>query len=738
MILNLDVQCLQGHKGVRRIAEHQVEEVAQEIFRRLYTCIDCGSNMMMVGTETHKGSTEGLFICPNHGAERREFPAQFLGHVTLAGSEVNPNTSIRNSFRCDECGLIYSITDIQEKGGILEASVKCANGHKDTKYLAPHMDEGLLKSILQRIAHCDRCGLPGHLSGVEERKRNSRLHVVCPTHGVTKKQVPTEFIGKIQESVAEIPEDAVIRAMLTSSKCERPLVIREIEEAPNGYKFKTLCPGHGNTGDFVTPVDWRERNRRLITQSTLSCNECGLQTQILDARKKKKGTQFRVVCPTHGVMLRNAPHDVYSIIEETSHHLDKLPSLIRSLTCEKCGIPLSLRDVETKRGIVEFDMDCRNGHKTKRFLAPDINQATLVGLYKNLYKCPECYDPVDLVYTKPEGRETRVVLLCPLHGKQVLDVPDDHAEAMQLAYDEIKADRLKPRIEAVHEEPEAELESSSESLESSSKEVHIARGCEVVGGKFDFKVKVTNTTGFVITNVTVSIVAYPQDCMELGGESSKTISRIEVGGFRSPLFTFYPTKDCVQGKVVATVSYIDFRDQLHTLQVEPYLIRSVCDLLKPTKATSQQFDLILGNLTKAGEEQILEWNPRILFTKAEKLLPVKNFHIIDTDEKVLSGHFIGTIRGFAEGKYTGKKVAVIFLISGPENGRTATVKMEALGEDIAMLPTTIDELSETIDSWICLRCGAPLDPEQVEDLGLRKPIRCKYCSHTLTLGLYLM
>ncbi|MFW9850433.1 MAG: hypothetical protein ACFFF4_14970, partial [Candidatus Thorarchaeota archaeon] len=194
----------------------------------------------------------------------------------------------------------------------------------------------------------------------------------------------------------------------------------------------------------------------------------------------------------------------------------------------------------------------------------------------------------------------------------------------------------------------------------------------------------------------------------------------------------------VQGKIVATVSYIDFRDQLHTLQVEPYLIRSVCDLLQPTKKTAKEFDLLLGDLTKTDQEQTLDWNARVLFTKAEKLLPAKNFHVIDTDERIVGDQFIGTIRGYAVGKFTKKKVAVIFLIAGAENGRHSSVKVEALGDDIAMLPTTIDELAETMDSWICLRCGAPLDTEQVEELGKRTPIRCKYCSHTLTMGLYLM
>ncbi|MFW9769291.1 MAG: hypothetical protein ACFFEM_10760, partial [Candidatus Thorarchaeota archaeon] len=316
------------------------------------------------------------------------------------------------------------------------------------------------------------------------------------------------------------------------------------------------------------------------------------------------------------------------------------------------------------------------------------------------------------------------------------DIPPDHAEAMQMAYDEMQEDKVKPPTEAPEPKPAETLEVSDEPA-GVNHGVQVLRGCEIVGGKFDFKVKVKNDSGYVITNVTVSMIAYPRDCMELAGENVKTISRIEVGGFRSPQFTLYPTKDCVQGKVVATVSYIDFLDQLHTVNVEPFLIRSVCDLLQPLKETSRTFELVLMGLEKTQQEQTLDWNAQVLYTKAEKILPAKNFHIVDAEEKLVSGEFIGTIRGYAEGKYTQKKVAVVLLISGPENGRHSTVRVEALGEDVSMLPTTIDELADTMDSWVCLRCGAPLEIEQVEKLGRRLPVRCKYCTHSLTIALYL-
>ncbi len=736
-ILTLNVRCLNGHKGVRRIAEHQANEIAGDVFSRMLTCLECGRDMSQLGTDIHEGIAESIFLCPVHGPQVREFPSQYLGPITIAASDVDPTQAILDSFHCPECGQLSAISEIESRNGMLVMELRCANGHKSKRYIPSQLDESIMKKLLQRLVNCDKCGLPGHIADSEDRRKATRLHVVCPTHGITKKDIPSDFEEQVKEAVSEIPDDAVVRAMLTTTNCRLPLAIISIEDHKMGYKFKTECPGGGSVPDMIVQMKWNEPTNRLITKSLLTCGECGLLTHILDVRKRRKATEFRIVCPIHGVMKRDVSRDIFDIIREEEPKLDRIPSIIRSMNCTKCNSTLYLRDVEEKRGLIEFELDDKNGHRTKRFFVPKLPKETLVDVYKNMFQCPECHNPLDLVYTTPGSRESRVVLLCSLHGKYVLDVPHDHAEAYKLAYDEILQDRAKPPEEAIEEEPKMELEPEVKSIDTLRPGIHVFRGCEIIGGKFDYKVKIQNDTEYVITNVTVSIVAYPMDCMDLGGESVKTISRIEVGGFRSPQFTFYPTKDCVQGKVVATVSYIDFKDQLHTLQVEPYIIRSVCDLLQPSEKSTKEFDMILGSLTETHQEQTLDWNPQVLFTKAEKLLPAKNFHIVDKEEKIAGGQFIGTLRGFAEGKYTQKKVAVVFLITGPEHGRHASLKVEALGEDIAMLPTTIDELADTMDSWICLRCGAPLLPEQIEELGKRTPIRCVYCSHTLTIALYL-
>jgi len=736
-ILTMHVQCLKGHKSIRRLSEHQANDMAPEVFKKLYTCTECGSFMTNIEERGQGNNIESLFLCPIHGPQKREFPRSFHAMVELAGGDVDSPRSIIDSFRCSQCGLVYAVNEIDQRQGVLEVETRCANGHKTTRYLPSSLDTELLKKILQRVVHCDRCGLPGHITEVERRGNTTRLTKACPIHGTTKKEILSTHVDLLKEAVSEIPEDAVVKSSLTAHDCRLRLAIRSIEESKQGYKLKCVCPGTKDTSDRVLPLTWNESVIKRIATALLTCDDCGQLTHILDKKKTKKKVGFRIVCPTHGVMTREVPPDVFKLVKAYEPSIDRMPSIVRSLSCEKCSMPVNVRDVEERRGLVEFDVECRNGHRSKRLFVPGLDLETLTGLYKRLYQCPECYESLDLVDIEPRGREDRVVLLCTLHGKTVLDIPPDHAEAMRNAYNEIQEDKITPPVEAPEPHPSEELEVVSTPSPTSESEIEVLRGCEIVGGKFDFKVKIKNDSGYVITNVTVSIVAYPQDCMELAGETVKTISRIEVGGFRSPQFTLYPTKDCVQGKIVATVSYIDFLDQLHTMSVEPYLIRSVCDLLTPSKKTTEAFNLVLTGLDKTQQEQTLDWNAQVLFTKAEKILPAKNFHIVDTEERLVGGEFIGTIRGYAEGKYTQKKVAIIILISGPENGRHSNVKVEALGEDVAMLPTTIDELADTMDSWVCLRCGAPLEIEQVEEMGRRLPIRCKYCTHTLTIALYL-
>jgi parallel beta-helix repeat protein len=226
--------------------------------------------------------------------------------------------------------------------------------------------------------------------------------------------------------------------------------------------------------------------------------------------------------------------------------------------------------------------------------------------------------------------------------------------------------------------------------------IKVLRGSEIVGGKYEYKVKIQNDSEYVINRVSVSIVSYPEDCMKLEGNRMKSISMIEPEGFRSPQFVFTPTKDCVKGQVQATVSYVDHENRLRTTQTEPYVIRSVCDLLKPLEKSVEEFELLLYEMAAKSGEHTVGRSPEAVFSEAREFLPERNFHMIEIVEDTSNGEFKGSIRGLAVGKYTGRKVAIRVFITGPIDGEEAQVLIEALSDDEAMLPITIEEIAEEL------------------------------------------
>lgn len=224
--------------------------------------------------------------------------------------------------------------------------------------------------------------------------------------------------------------------------------------------------------------------------------------------------------------------------------------------------------------------------------------------------------------------------------------------------------------------------------------VEVFRGCAAIGGNFEYKVKIQNNTNSLINKVTVTMISYPEDCMTLDGDAIRRIAMIEPGGFRSPQFVLTPTKDCVEGQIVTTVSLLDHLNEVHFVEVEPYVIKSVCDLLEPLEATIEKLEFMLYDMAANSEKITVEKAPDAVFAQAKEYLPNRNFYIIEAKSVVEEGQFRATIRSLAEGKYTHKKVAVRIVISGRADGMKSDILIEALCEEASMLPITIEEISQ--------------------------------------------
>ncbi len=282
------------------------------------------------------------------------------------------------------------------------------------------------------------------------------------------------------------------------------------------------------------------------------------------------------------------------------------------------------------------------------------------------------------------------------------------------------------RVERVLEVP---APTTAVSVSGAKRAVEVLRGGEFVGNKFRYKVKVVNNSEHIIADVTVALLSYPRDTLRLEGESSKTMAKIEPGGFRSPTFDFLPTEDCVKGEVIATVSYLDSRGDPHSLVSEPFVIRAVCDLLEPETITPEQFALKLADL-KSGEMKIRveDWTPEEMHSKTIQVLESSNFSEVSSELKRVGGNIEARAIGWARGVYTGKSIGLEVIITGKPGIKGATCVVQMVGEDEAMIMPAIDEVAHKLKSWLCPICAADLAPDVVSRVKSGETVQCPFCS----------
>jgi hypothetical protein len=273
-------------------------------------------------------------------------------------------------------------------------------------------------------------------------------------------------------------------------------------------------------------------------------------------------------------------------------------------------------------------------------------------------------------------------------------------------------------------------------------DVRVTRGGQIEGDRYMFKIKVINEKEFNITYVNIQILSYPSESLDLilererGGKSVDRvkINKITKGGFVSPTFMFLPKSDCIKGTIRAVVNYINEKDEVETIVMQPYEIRIICGLLKPKPITIEEFDNFsqdVINFQRVGEEIEVLIEPKLLYEKMLVLLEKKNFAILDTEEQLIQGKFFGVIKAFAEGSYSKNTLGLILTLTGIKNQKKSVLKIETFAEDKDMSPALISEIQDNVLPKICPECGVSIPNELLRKILRGEEVFCEDCGASL-------
>ncbi|MBD3407801.1 MAG: hypothetical protein GF411_16905 [Candidatus Lokiarchaeota archaeon] len=240
-----------------------------------------------------------------------------------------------------------------------------------------------------------------------------------------------------------------------------------------------------------------------------------------------------------------------------------------------------------------------------------------------------------------------------------------------------------------------EIKEAIDEIESHG--VVVKRGYVSEGGSIKYKVKIENHTKYVINNVTINILGYPNDTLKLVSSKERIVQRIEPNGaFRSLQFIFQPTQDCVEGEILATVSYIDHQNEIVTIKVAPQVIRSICDMLEPIEMRLDEVMECIDTMDSGLEEHPLPWNAAVTFSMLSRLVALKNIQVTSSESREVGKQFIGTIRGMAKGKYTDKRIALEIVIVGNIADPKCMMSLKICSDEEDMIPVLITEIMKEI------------------------------------------
>ncbi len=439
---------MNGHKDRRDLSRFQADNAAFDLFRGLFTCVQCGSIMDIASTDAHRDKVEYIFLCPIHGPQRRVAPTLYHPTVNQLRTEANAAKSMLDAMSCPRCGQVFVIHEIAEKGEFLELKSKCPNGHKEMRYATRGADESILKTVLKRLVHCDTCGLPCTIQDKSVKRDKMRLELLCPVHGSSKKELPTTYADLLDDVSQAVTEGTRLRSTLKCADCGSALSIRNIEASKDEYKIKTICTD-GHSFEMIQKIDWSDDATEEISRAILKCNECDLLTEV--ASKKVDGTkaELELSCPLHGSMNKKLTVDALKNLERMEESIDRQTSIDESLKCVKCGTPVVIKEIKTGKEAVEAKVECQKGHGDSRHYLNSLSPAALVAIYDKSYECHKCHQPLSLLGIEQEDSKSIVKMKCEKHGERKHEIPFEHSLPMRDAF---TAKATMPYLESVMED----------------------------------------------------------------------------------------------------------------------------------------------------------------------------------------------------------------------------------------------------------------------------------------------
>ena len=252
------------------------------------------------------------------------------------------------------------------------------------------------------------------------------------------------------------------------------------------------------------------------------------------------------------------------------------------------------------------------------------------------------------------------------------------------------AENVRPTID------EAEILEVESTPTRTSDDVIVSSGVSISDNVLEFRVTVTNESEELATDVTITLLSYPADSLQLLGEKTQTIESLKPGARGTRMFSFEIGSEAIEGEIITSVTFYDSSFDKVTAKAGNCFVRSLYSQLRPLEISLDEFSDMRKGRAYWNREHVVEATPKSLFKLTEDILKRKNLHPLRVESEKKEDMFMGVVVGAGMGRYTSAKVAVTLTSVGHAKGDLSKLRIDVISDSSELLQIAASELFESL------------------------------------------
>ncbi|MFX0081131.1 MAG: tetratricopeptide repeat protein [Candidatus Hodarchaeota archaeon] len=298
-----------------------------------------------------------------------------------------------------------------------------------------------------------------------------------------------------------------------------------------------------------------------------------------------------------------------------------------------------------------------------------------------------------------------------------------------------QANREFDIVEKLEFEQRFETTGDLEKDQFNKNEIEVLRGGDwkVEGDQsvFYYKPKIINNSKFVITNIQILLTQVPS-CLEVMDDLYK-IDSLRPRSFEAPTFKLKALESCVGDTIGAIITYTNPSGNQETIEIQPFEIEYVCNLLVPRQISRKDFEKKVKNMN--AKELVIDCGLDIdeAQNALSSILLQNNFFLLEQLKQAQDTSH-RTLEGFAQGRYDKEDVALSLTMEKQEDNtqviikgmsdrvekltdllRDINVKCDSIKSDTILIKQYTEQISDIMDgiqdleSYLRKRIGSDVD-----------------------------